>query len=109
MATMYEVAMSTQVSQYAPWIALITFLAGLYLAFIKKDRSFIETLTSMKVLVPAVIFFGIALAPAGALAIFGSFQAAITIILAIVSAVIFPLLLVAAIVWLVQLFYPRAL
>jgi hypothetical protein len=109
MATMYEVAMSTQAAQYAPWIALITFLAGLYLAFIKKDRTFVETLTSMKVLVPAVIFFGIALAPAGALAIFGSFQTAITLILAVVSAIIFPLLLVAVIVWLVQLFYPRAL
>ena len=106
---MYEVAMSTQAAQYAPWIALVTFLAGLYLVFIKKDRGFIETLTSMKVLVPAVIFFGIALAPAGALAIFGSFQTAITLILAVVSAIIFPLLLVAAIVWLVQLFYPRAL
>jgi len=109
MVTMIEAAMSTQAAQYAPWIAVITFLAGFYLAFIKKDRSFIETLTSMKVLVPAVIFLGIALAPAGALAIFGSFQTAITIILAIVSVVIFPLLLFAAIVWLFQLFSRRAL
>jgi hypothetical protein len=106
---MYEVAMSTQAAQYAPWIAVITFLAGFYLAFIKKDRTFVETLTSMKVLVPAVIFFGIALAPATALAIFGSFQTAITLILAVISAIIFPLLLVAGIVWLVLLFYPEAL
>jgi ABC-type antimicrobial peptide transport system permease subunit len=109
MATMFEAAMSTQLAQYAPWIAVLTFIAGLYLAFGKKEKRFIETVTSMKILVPAVIFFGVALAPASALAIFGSFQAAITLMLAVISAIIFPLLLVAGIVWLVLLFYPEAL
>jgi hypothetical protein len=110
MPTMFEAAMSTQVAaQYGPWIAVLTFIAGLYFVFIRKDRDFVETITSMKMLVPAVIFFGVALAPAGALALFGNFQAAITIILAVLSVIIFPLLLLSAAVWLLKLFYPRAL
>jgi len=108
-ATILEASLSTEVGQYAPWISLITMLAGLYLMFVKKDRTFIETITSMKMLIPVSVFLGVALAPATALAVFGGFAGAISIILGVITAAVVPLIILAALAWLIQLFYPRIL
>ena len=111
MQEIFQTAFATlpELSTVLPIVSVLVFLYLLYKVFGQKDSEMIETLTSSKILVPALIFLGLALAPAGSLAVFGGFQAAISVILAVVTAIIVPMLIAAVIVWVVKAFAPRYL
>jgi len=96
-------------SAFLPIASILVFVYLLYKVFGQKDSEMIETLTSSKILVPALIFLGFALAPAGSLAVFGNFQAVVSLIITIVTAILLPMLIAALIVWLVKAFVPRYL
>lgn len=98
---------STPLTSYMPLLALIVTLYLAYKVFVQKDRNMVELMTTQRIIAPVAIFLALALAPSGAIAVFGGLQQVMTFILQIATVILTPFVVIAVIAYILNTFYPQ--